>query len=144
MSKIFKITGTFYDGNEQRGPDFTGEIVVHKNKRFVGRIDQGYEFICGTFGYAALLLSNQEGNYPTFYLVNKVDGSQWTASQYTILGEQSDSRSLLRGTAEIQLEEIEFDKERAIELRTHYKQVNLNAIWNKSYTTSRFAEHVST
>ena len=144
MGKIFKITGTYYEGDEQRGHDFTGEIVTHKNNRFVGRIDQGYEFICGTFGYAVLLMSNQENTHPTFYLVNKVEGNKWTATQYTILGDHDDNRSLCRGAAEIQLEEIEFTKERAKELRAHYKQVDLDAIWNKGYTIRCFAERKPT
>ena len=143
MGKMFKITGNFFEDDENLGPDFAGEIVVFKNNRFVGRVDQSHEFICGTFGHSVLLLSNKKDCRPALYLIYKTEAAQWTGTQYTILGEQNEDRTLCRGVAKIKLEEIPFSVERAKELRAHYKKADLEADWNRSYTTKYFAERVS-
>jgi len=143
MGKIFKITGTFYKKDEVLGPDFTGEIVVFRNNHFVGRIDQNYEFVCGTFGDSILLLSNKEGLSPTLYLMYKVDGNAWTGTQYALETQTGEDRSFLRGTATIKVEEVEFNRARAKELRRHYKNANLRSKWNDCYTTRRYSERIS-
>lgn len=149
MGKIFIITGTYSD---KPNSEFKAKIAVGKDGRFKGYCEkadnnsQSYQYLCGDFRTAILLMSNAEGCYPILYMINgthnygisdrKAKTGTWKMAQFSVRGDEV----RIARDAEIQFEQIDYDPKLEEELHARYEEVNLQTEWNAGYTVSHYTK----
>ncbi len=142
MSKLYEITGRFYQDGKWSEPDpsFKGKIIVDDNKEFIGYCDELYDsdqpevskkrYLVGAFapnarngneGIAFYKFSNYKMQTPLMYVVPDMkdpkNGAWSTLS--LMLG-----MFLPVGQAEVVINEIEYDKTTEAEIREQYGQLD--------------------
>ena len=152
MGKIFIITGTYDD---KPNSEFKAKIVVGKSGQFKGYCEETskngrhYQYLCGVFRNAILLLSNDEDRYPILFMINgkpsdstsslKAKTGTWKMVQFRMQGNEA----RIARDVEIQFEESNYDPKLEEEICERYTEVDLQAEWNNSYTVSHYTKLAS-